>query len=100
MVACLRLGRPARAIALRTSPSGFRRRFYCLSSAWLPVQLPKHCYERAMVALPAVDPAFRVSGSTPGLELWRIENLKPVRQEAVTGLFFDAYILSYYTEKV
>lgn len=63
-------------------------------------QLPKHCYERAMVALPAVDPAFRVSGSTPGLELWRIENLKPVRQEAVTGLFFDAYILSYYTEKV
>jgi len=47
------------------------------------------------------DPAFQGAGSAPGLELWRIENLKPVKQEAVTGYLFkgDAYILLSTTQK-
>lgn len=47
------------------------------------------------------DPAFQGAGNTPGLELWRIEGLKPVKQEAVTGHFFkgDAYILLSTTKK-
>jgi hypothetical protein len=49
----------------------------------------------------SIDPAFQGAGSTPGLELWRIEGLKPVKQEAVTGKFYkgDAYILLSTTTK-
>eukprot|EP00624_Nannochloropsis_granulata_P002317 evm.model.NODE_21757_length_20200_cov_26.998911.2 len=54
-----------------------------------------------MASSPAIDPAFQGAGRAPGLELWRIENLRPVKQEAVTGLFFkgDAYILLATTQK-
>lgn len=47
------------------------------------------------------EPAFQGAGSAPGLELWRIESLKPVKQEAVTGHLFkgDAYILLSTTKK-
>ena len=42
------------------------------------------------------EPAFVGAGSTEGLELWRIENLKPVkRPSSEIGKFFkgDSYIL-------
>jgi advillin len=42
-----------------------------------------------------IDPAFVGAGAKVGLELWRIEELKPVRQSTVNGKFFtgDSYIL-------
>lgn len=41
------------------------------------------------------EPAFVGAGRTPGLELWRIEKLKPVKQAKVDGKFHtgDSYIL-------
>jgi hypothetical protein len=41
------------------------------------------------------EPAFVGAGRTPGLELWRIEKLKPVKQPKADGKFFtgDSYIL-------
>lgn len=42
-----------------------------------------------------VDAAFVGAGKSPGLELWRIEKLAPVKQPKVTGKFHtgDSYIL-------
>ena len=42
-----------------------------------------------------VEPAFRGAGQVEGLELWRIENLAPVKIPEVTGKFYtgDSYIL-------
>lgn len=41
------------------------------------------------------DAAFNGAGRNPGLELWRIENFRPVKQPKVTGKFYtgDSYIL-------
>ena len=42
------------------------------------------------------EPAFTSAGQSPGLELWRIEKMKPVKQTGkVTGKFYsgDSYIL-------
>ena len=43
----------------------------------------------------AVEPAFIGSGKREGMELWRIEDLKPVRQAQVLGKLYtgDSYIL-------
>ena len=42
-----------------------------------------------------VEPAFRGAGQAEGMELWRIENLAPVKIPEVTGKFYtgDSYIL-------
>lgn len=41
------------------------------------------------------EPAFAGAGRKPGLELWRIEKLKPVKQAKADGKFYtgDSYIL-------
>lgn len=41
------------------------------------------------------EPAFHGVGREPGMELWRIENLRPVKQPQVNGKFHvgDSYIL-------
>ena len=43
----------------------------------------------------SIDPAFICSGKREGMELWRIEDLKPVRQAQVLGKLYtgDSYIL-------
>ncbi|BFZ02566.1 hypothetical protein BsWGS_05605 [Bradybaena similaris] len=44
----------------------------------------------------AIDPAFENAGASVGLEIWRIEKLKVVRQDAKTyGEFYsgDSYIV-------
>ena len=42
-----------------------------------------------------IEPAFIGSGKRVGMEIWRIENLKPVRQAQVLGKLYtgDSYIL-------
>ncbi len=48
-----------------------------------------------------VDPAFQGAGQQPGLELWHIEGMKPVKQPRVDGKLHqgDAYILLATTQK-
>jgi hypothetical protein len=48
-----------------------------------------------------VEPAFNGAGQVEGMELWRIENLAPVKIPEVTGKFYsgDSYILLKTTRK-
>lgn len=49
-----------------------------------------------------MDPAFQGAGQTPGLEIWRIEKLQPVKQPSkVTGELHvgDSYIILATTKK-
>ena len=43
----------------------------------------------------AAEPAFKGAGAAPGMELWRIENMVPVKVKEAPGKFFqgDSYIL-------
>ena len=41
------------------------------------------------------EPAFKGAGAAPGIEVWRIEKLLPVRVKEAPGKFYqgDSYIL-------
>lgn len=41
---------------------------------------------------PAVDPAFEGAGKKPGLELWRIEKMKPVRIAPIDGKLHTGWV--------
>jgi hypothetical protein len=49
----------------------------------------------------SMDPAFLGAGQQPGLEVWRIENLKPIKQPRIDGKLYqgDAYLLLATTQK-